>query len=444
MCQNVKLLEECNNNLLEAYQMYYTTKFARKTKEPVQRQKKRAPAAAVSQLATQLDAVTYGLNIVLKNLPPHQMIEIVGELMSVTQFAPLGVYCVTHLQHVIKYDAKASLDDLFTKQMPMSSLKTLIKFMFKSHEVDFDKILNLFRKSSVDGRVCIMEHFYLRATEEVQFKEMFLQLVKQTCQRNPDVFLLFFGNYYQEEEQHEFNCQILDAVKPIIETDKMSPYMLNFAGHLNKKYDIPFAQAIQAFETISQQEKACKFCIVYLLRNYQDKLKEISASVSSKLTGLKNYQNTVVYQALQESLMEFKELATYKLHAIGTEAIELLIAVLTYFTQRKNQMDLDLICRLDKVQPHQLEKLLPLVIGMNYINYDSDAQSWINYDISKIQGAFTKAYIEMQRGKGVQEQIRAQLNFMEDTILRKIAAEKGLRWFPKVAGEDGEKENSAM
>ncbi|CAL6090576.1 Hypothetical_protein [Hexamita inflata] len=107
-------------------------------------------------------------------------------------------------------------------------------------------------------------------------------------------------------------------------------------------------------------------------------------------------------------------------------------------------MDLDLICRLDKVQPHQLEKLLPLVIGMNYINYDSDAQSWINYDISKIQGAFTKAYIEMQRGKGVQEQIRAQLNFMEDTILRKIAAEKGLRWFPKVAGEDGEKENSAM
>ncbi|CAL6113940.1 Conserved_hypothetical protein [Hexamita inflata] len=437
MCQNVKLLEECNNNLLEAYQMYYTTKFARKTKQPVQRQKKRAPAAAVSQLATQLDVVTYGLNIVLKNLPPHQMIDIVGDLMSITQFAPLGVYCVTHLQHVIKYDSKASLDDLFTKQMPMSSLKTLIKFMFKSHEVDFDKILNLFRKSSVDGRVCIMEHFYLRATEEVQFKEMFLQLVKQTCQRNPDVFLLFFGNYYQEEEQHEFNCQILDAVKPIIETDKMSPYMLNFAGYLNKKYEISFVQAIQAFETISQQEKACRFCIVYLLRNYQDKLNEISASVCSKLTGLKNYQNTVVYQALCEVVeTENEELD----HKVQFQAIELYISVLSYFTKVPTKIDLDLLTKLHLVSPAQLDFLVPLLISFNYLNYDSSAQDWLLYDVQRMNTQFGQAFVHIYTNKGLQPELINNLSFLENILLQKVAKDTRSRFYAKVHGEE-ESEN---
>ena len=107
-----------------------------------------------------MDNLLFGFNILLQNITPHEMIEVVGELMQCKMFAPLGVYCITHMQHVIKYDNTANLDELFTKPMPMSSLKTLIKFMFKSHEVNFDKILALFNKSSVDARVCIMEHFY--------------------------------------------------------------------------------------------------------------------------------------------------------------------------------------------------------------------------------------------------------------------------------------------
>lgn len=66
------------------------------------------------------------------------------------------------------------MDDLFSKPMPMSSLKTLIKFMFKSHDVNYDKIQRLFFKSSIDGRVCILEHFYYRAVEEDKLKVMFL------------------------------------------------------------------------------------------------------------------------------------------------------------------------------------------------------------------------------------------------------------------------------
>ncbi|CAL5970993.1 Conserved_hypothetical protein [Hexamita inflata] len=440
MCQNVQLLEECSNNLLDAYQMYYTTKFARKTKESAQRQKKKVPATAVSQLSTQLDNVTYGLNIVLKNLPPHQIIDIVGDLMSVTQFAPLGVYCVTHLQHVIKYDAKASLDDLFTKKMPMSSLKTLIKFMFKSHEIEFDKILNLFRKSSVDGRVCIMEHFYLRATEEVQFKDMFLQLVKQTCQRNPDVFLLFFGNYYQDKEKREFNCQILDAVKPLIETDQMSPYMLNFAAYLNKNYEIPFARAIQAFETISQQEKACKYCIIYLLRNYQDKLTEISASVCTKLTGLKHY-NTVVYEALQEAV----ESSNLTYNTAPSEAIELYISVLRYFTKVENYVVLDLVTKLHLVYPTQLDILVPLLISFNYYNCDSTTQDWLRYDVSSMKTALGQAFVHIYTGEGLQPELIQKLSFLENILLQKVASDSSLRFYAKVRGEEeSESENERV
>jgi hypothetical protein len=49
--------------------------------------------------------------------------------------------------------------------------------MFKSHEVNFDKIKALFLKSSVDAKVCIIERFYLRAIEEPTLKEMFLKLL---------------------------------------------------------------------------------------------------------------------------------------------------------------------------------------------------------------------------------------------------------------------------
>lgn len=107
-------------------------------------------------------------------------------------FAPMGVYVVTHLQHVIKYDPQASLDDLFTKQMPMSSLKTLIKFMFKSHDIDLEKISNLFKKSSMDGRICILQHFYQRALQESNIKAQFLKLLTMVCKSNPDVIITFF------------------------------------------------------------------------------------------------------------------------------------------------------------------------------------------------------------------------------------------------------------
>jgi len=117
------------------------------------------------------------------------MIDIIGELMMSKGLAPLGVYLITHLQHVIKYDPMASLDELFAKPMPMSSLKTLIKFMFKSHEVNFDKISELFRKSSVDAKICILEHFYYRAVEEITLRPIFLQLLKAVCEKNADVFL---------------------------------------------------------------------------------------------------------------------------------------------------------------------------------------------------------------------------------------------------------------
>lgn len=152
--------------------------------------------------------------------------------------------------------------------MPMSSLKTLIKFMFKSHEVNFEKIANLFQKSSVDARVCILEHFYYRAAEEITLKPMFLKLLQSVCEKNPDVFLLFFGEVYKLEDHEKLNQEVLNTVKAIIETEKMSIYMLNFAGYLKLTYNVPYQRAIAGFENISLQNKECNYVMVYMLRNY--------------------------------------------------------------------------------------------------------------------------------------------------------------------------------
>jgi len=40
-------------------------------------------------------------------------------------------------------------------------------------------------------------------------------------------------------------------VKAIIETEKMSIYMLNFAGYLKLSYNVPFEKAIKGFTEIS-------------------------------------------------------------------------------------------------------------------------------------------------------------------------------------------------
>lgn len=176
----------------DEYNQFYTTKFAKakpKSDKPVKGRRAKAVVKNFGKFEKEMNTVLFGFNILLQNIPPHQMIDIVGELMICKTFAPLGVYCITHLQHIIKYDPQASLDDLFAKPMPLSSLKTLIKFMFKSHEVNFEKISKLFQKSATDAKICILEHFYYRTAEEVSLKPMFLKLLQAVCEKNPDVFL---------------------------------------------------------------------------------------------------------------------------------------------------------------------------------------------------------------------------------------------------------------
>lgn len=233
------------------------------------------------------------------------MIDIIGEMMISKTLTPLGVYCITHLQHVIKYDQLASLDELFTKQMPMSSLKTLIKFMFKSHEVNFDKIKALFLKSSLDAKVCIVEHFYYRCIEEPKLKEMFLKLLSTICVQNPDVFLNFFGEVFEteEEEELEFNGQVLDAVRAIIESEKSSVYMLSFAGYLKKQYNVPLAKALKGLEDIGLQHKYCPYVLIYLLKNYKE-TDQIIETVTKLLKQSKDsdLESTVVYDAIQNAI----------------------------------------------------------------------------------------------------------------------------------------------
>ena len=272
--------EKFKQHCPETYSQFYTKKFKR---DSAKKQKKQKGAAKVVSSALpfeeQMNYLIYTLDILVQNIPASKMIDIAGDFMCCQTFAPLGVHIVTHLQHVIKFDPDASLDDLFAKQMPMSSLKTLIKFMFKSHEVELEKIKKLFQKSSIDGRVCILQHFYQRATEQENISELFLQLLGQVCKKNVEVFVTFFDDVYNDPDNKQFNTMILDAVKPIIDTENMNPSMLNFMGYLEYPYTAPYDRAIQCLREIGGTSKSAPYILAYMLDRYKEHYSEIEGIV---------------------------------------------------------------------------------------------------------------------------------------------------------------------
>lgn len=101
----MKQFEDCNQNMQEEYNNFYTCKFSKKKPaQPVKRKGRRAPVENFGIFKEELNQLLFGFNITLQNVAPHQMIDIIGEMMISKTLTPLGVYCITHLQHVIKYD----------------------------------------------------------------------------------------------------------------------------------------------------------------------------------------------------------------------------------------------------------------------------------------------------------------------------------------------------
>lgn len=270
--------EKFQQHCSEHYSKFYTQKFKRSTAQKSAKKVKKTVETSL-MFQKEIDYVIHTLDVLLQNVPASKMIDIAGDLMCCQTFAPLGVHIVTHLQHVIKFDPEASLDDLFTKQMPMSSLKTLIKFMFKSHDVELEKIKKLFQKSSIDGRVCILQHFYQRAIEQDTIRELFLQLLSQVCKKNVEVFVTFFDAVYSNADSKEFNTMILDAVKPIIDTEKMNPQMLSFMGYLEYPCTVPYQRAEQCLHEIGGTNKESPYILAYMLDRYPDHYSEIEGIV---------------------------------------------------------------------------------------------------------------------------------------------------------------------
>lgn len=100
----MKEFEDCNQNMQEEYNHFYTCKFSKKKPAAAPSRKRKAPAENFGIFKEQLNSLLFGFNITLQNMAPYQMIEIIGEMMISKTLTPLGVYCITHLQHVIKYD----------------------------------------------------------------------------------------------------------------------------------------------------------------------------------------------------------------------------------------------------------------------------------------------------------------------------------------------------
>lgn len=89
-------LEQCDQHKQDEYNQFYTTKFAKAKKENKPKRGRKA-VKNFGKFEKELNAVLFGFNILLQNIPPHQMIDVVGDLMVCKIFAPMGVYCITHL-----------------------------------------------------------------------------------------------------------------------------------------------------------------------------------------------------------------------------------------------------------------------------------------------------------------------------------------------------------
>lgn len=371
-------------------------------------------------LGDQLKNLTFALNIALKKIAPHQMLDILGDMLCSQVMGPMAIHIVTHLEPMMKHDPKASLDDLFAKPMPMSSLKTLIKSYFRSQEIVEERINELFKKSSIDGKVCILEHFYYRAVTDTTQRELFAHVVTKSCKSNPDVMIQFFGSVYNIEDNLEYNKTVLDLFKPIIETEKMSPYMMNFAAYLKKSYDIPFQRAISGFRDISIQDKTCAYILIYLLKNYQDKIKEISKVIVDRFYDLKrkSFESSVLYKSLEGALKNADE------YEVITQSAAVYIATLRAQLQKPFKTELRMDIDISKLPCSQIVELIDCEFQKNTIACHNLSEWNAIYERRAEMTPFVVVMANVMRGIKVPAADLENLSSTELMVLKRTAVDE--------------------
>ena len=102
--------------------------------------------------------------------------------MKLQNLSPLAIYNATRLQQEIQLDSCADITILFENTMPMSSLKLLIKFLFKNTKISSEHINNLFTKSSTDGKSTILLYFHEAVVQDVGLKDIFMNLIQKASE----------------------------------------------------------------------------------------------------------------------------------------------------------------------------------------------------------------------------------------------------------------------
>ena len=120
--------------------------------------------------------------------------------MKLQNLSPLAIYNATRLQQEIQLDSCADITILFENTMPMSSLKLLIKFLFKNTKISSEYINNLFTKSSTDGKSTILLYFHEAVVQDVGLKDIFMNLIQKASETAQDAFLLFFGQVFMNNQ----------------------------------------------------------------------------------------------------------------------------------------------------------------------------------------------------------------------------------------------------
>ena len=255
---------------------------------------------------------------------------------------------------------------------------------------------------------------------------MFLRLLSTTCEKNPDVFLLFFGQVYRIEENLELNQVVLDTVRAIIENEKMSIYMLNFAGYLNKVYNVPFQRAIAGFENISLQAKECPYVMVYLLRNYPDQLQQIAQTVTKKIAETKpdTITTTVLFSSCNIAISEAES------HEVLSKAADLYVEILAFYDSVNRRTDFHINLDLALLTATQVQSLVALYVSLD-LAFNFTQVNWDNIFAkhSATINAFSSAFLQIYIGKGILLETIQKLTKLEESILKRVARANNLKFY---------------
>ncbi|KAH0569942.1 hypothetical protein SS50377_27914 [Spironucleus salmonicida] len=340
-------------------------------------------------------------------------------MMNFFQFTSMAVHVSQRMSNQLRVDPKADITILFEQPMPMSVLKALIKVFFSQKNVSSAYISKLYIRSSTDAKQFILLHFYEKAMVEPQYEQIFLDLLKNNCQKSADAMLLFFGKVYNNENLN-FNLRVFDAMAELQKAP--TPYLLNYAGCLGRKLAISDQAAFDLFCQFSQDDKQAPHSVDYLLQleNSGELIMREFARISYK-HACGSAQSRVVYSAIYQTLSQPLQ-TLFNAEMYAKNAAKLLFAILEYLTaSRCSHFPFCSSIPLSTFTPSQLEAYAVFSVFFSLVTPDGLSLAQLNLAGTS---QYCQLYYQIQCKVDVTDEQMAGLSHLERVQLVGIQSRK--------------------